>query len=238
MRFLPLFLALSSVSVSAVSTPIWAHDGVEHPETMPHIHPPAKSAPKAPADETTVDYFWRKSDEAFHAGDYPRAVGLHRAIVALDPTEIESWSVGSWLIWSLGKPAEAVEFIETGLKANPENSEMWDAAGQHFDLQKRFADSARSYARAVELGGKDADMMLRRRFAHASEGAGDLAKSLEVWRALARDFPADVVNKNNLARVEKAHTDAQGKNGAVAAVAAAALFGVLATGFSRKNARM
>ncbi|HEX9996187.1 MAG TPA: hypothetical protein VGB45_03520 [Abditibacterium sp.] len=226
MRLLSLLFALSIVSPGLVlaETP--------HDESVPHVHAPAKSS----KDETPVDYFWRKSDEAFHAGDYPRAIGLHRAITALDPTEIESFSVGSWLLWSLGKPAEAIEFIQSGLKANPKDAEMWDVAGQHFDLQKRFADSTAAFEKAVELSGKSADMMLRRRFAHASEHSGDLAQSLRIWRALVADFPADAVNKNNMTRVEKAHSDAQnGKNAAVAAITGAAVLGILTISFSKSK---
>ncbi len=44
--------------------------------------------------------------------------------------------------------------------------------------------------------------MLRRRLAHAAERVGDLTLSVQTWRDLVRDFPNDVVNKNNLARVE------------------------------------
>ena len=79
----------------------------------------AHSKPVDEKNESNVDYFWRKSDEAFHAGDYPRAIQLHRAIVALDPQDTESFSVGAWLMWSLGNKDEATTFLEQGLKANP-----------------------------------------------------------------------------------------------------------------------
>lgn len=169
------------------------------------------SPEETPSTETTLDYFWRKSDEAFHAGDYPRAVRLHRAIVALDPHDVESYSVAAWLLWSMGENAAAISHIERGVGANPENWEMWDAAGQHYDLQKRAEPSLSSrakeaYARAVQLLPSDADQneekMLRRRLAHAAEKADDLPLSLSTWRELVRDFPDDAVHKNNLKRVE------------------------------------
>lgn len=193
-------------------------------QTAPHDHEktPAKS------EESNSDYFWRKSDEAFHAGDYERAVGCHRAIVALDPTDVESYSVASWLLWSMGKGAEAVGFIERGLKANPKSPEMWDAAGQHFDLQKRFADSQNAYAKAVELSGKDAPQMLRRRYAHAAQHAGDLNTSIAVWRALVTDFPNEAVNKSNLARVEKAQKEAAATPTSTAMLGGAGLLAALA----------
>jgi tetratricopeptide (TPR) repeat protein len=184
--------------------PAWSQD--EAPVEEEHNHTASMG------DANLTDYFWRKSDEAFHAGDYPRAIELHRAIVAYDPGDVESYSVAAWLMWSLGQKEEALVHIQRGLRANPYNWLMWDAAGQHYDLQKRempeLASGAKeAYARAVQLLPRSADQndaqMLRRRLAHAAEKANDLNLSLSTWRDLVRDFPDDAVNKNNLARVEK-----------------------------------
>ena len=149
-----------------------------------------------------TDYLWRRSDVAFHAGDFARAVEIHRAIVTIDPTDVESYSVGAWLLWSLGRGDDADAFIALGLKNNPDDPEMWDAAGSQYALQKQFAQERDAYGKAVELAGKDADQMLRRRYAHANEHAGDLAGSAQVWRGLVKDFPGETVNQNNLTRVE------------------------------------
>ena len=149
-----------------------------------------------------TDYLWRRSDVAFHAGDFARAVELHRAIVAIDPTDVESYSVGAWLLWSLERGDEATAFIALGLKNNPDNPDMWEAAGDQYGLQKQFARERDAFGKAVELAGADAGQMLRRRYAHASEHTGDLAGSAQVWRDLVQDFPNEAVNKNNLARVE------------------------------------
>lgn len=195
MRLTSLFLALAAVApVSFVQAQEAPHD-----ESVPHVHEAAKD----PKDESVVDYMFRRSDEAFHDGDYPRAIGLHRAIVALDPSEMESWSIGAWLMWSLGNKEEALAFVADGLKANPGDPEMWDIAGQHYDLQKRVAESENAFSKAVELSGKDADQMLRRRYAHSAEHNGNWTKSAEIWRALVQEFPNDSVNRNNLVRVER-----------------------------------
>lgn len=210
MKISPLLLcALLAVPVCAVAAPAAK-------PVAPNAKPAAPAAPTHDEGDghehgggpkinegSLTDYLWRRSDAAFHAGDYPRAIELHRAIVAVDPTDVESYSVGAWLLWSTEKSDEANAFIAQGLKHNPENSEMWDAAGAQYGLEKRFAQERDAYGKAVELAGKDADMMLRRRYAHASEHAGDLQTSEQIWRDLARDFPKDAVNKNNLARVEE-----------------------------------
>jgi tetratricopeptide (TPR) repeat protein len=158
----------------------------------------------APKEETTVDYLWRKSDEAFHEGDYERAIGCHKAIVVLAPDDVESYGVAAWLMWSLGKSEDSLQHLLRGLKANPENWEMWHTAGQQYDLQKKVAEAKAAYQRAVTLIPATEDsQMLRRRLAHAAERAADLKLSVETWQGLVRDFPNEAVNKNNLARVER-----------------------------------
>lgn len=207
------YAALALVGVLAFSAAAQTPDEAGHNEAdgadhSGHDHSrPAKN----PADETQVDQFWRLSDEAFHDGDYPRAISFHKAIVLLDPHDTESYGNAAWLMWSLGQKDQALAHIARGLKANPTDSEMWDVAGQQYDLQKKetpaLAVKAKdAFADAVKFLTADADkndaQMLRRRLAHAAEKAGDLPLSISTWRQLVADFHKDAVNKNNLARVE------------------------------------
>ena len=168
------------------------------------VTPPKAAVPAQPKDPLgdSVDFLWQQSDEAFHKGDYPTAIKLHRAIVTLDPTDTESFGVGAWLLWSLGQKADARAFIQQGLTANPQNAEMWNVAAEHYDLEKSFSDAKSAYLKSVELSGAKADEMLRRRLAHSAEHAGDLELSVQTWQDLARDFPNSPVDKNNLARVK------------------------------------
>ena len=165
-----------------------------------HDHAATTGAP----DESLADYFNRKSDEAFHQGQYDRAIGLQKAIIALEPDNSDAYGGAAWLLWSLGRGEEAVQFLERGLKANPNDWDMWNEAGLNYDLQKLSKQSQAAYTRALQLLPKDEDsQMLRRRLAHAAEKAPDWETALTTWRDLVRDFPNDAVNKNNLARVEK-----------------------------------
>lgn len=170
-----------------------------------HEHSPTPEA-KVRGAESNVDFFWRKSDEAFHAGDYERAISWHRAIVALEPGDIQSWGVASWLMWSLGHGDQAAAWLDRGLKANPDSWEMWNEAAEQFEMQKLSARALEAYKHALSILPADADrqdaQLLRRRLAHAAERGGDLYLSAQTWRGLVRDYPSEVVNKNNLARVE------------------------------------
>src|SRR5690606_27174587 len=110
-----------------------AHGQADHDhEGAAHDHDHETEPQKPPANESAIEYMWRKSDEAFHEGDYERAISLHKAIIAIAPAEVESYGNAAWLIWSLGRGEEATALIERGVKANPENWEMWRAAAQQY----------------------------------------------------------------------------------------------------------
>jgi len=152
--------------------------------------------------QAEIDLFWKCSDKAFHEGDYPLAISYHKAIVILDPHDVESYSDAAWLMWSLGNGDEAQQHINRGIKANPQNWEMWDAAGQQDDLQKYFSKAQFAYSQAVKfIPAKEDSQMLRRRWAHAAENAGDRKTAIRIWQKLVKDYPNDVVNKNNLDRM-------------------------------------
>ena len=218
MKLSPLLLcALLAFPVCAIAAPTDKPAAApampameEHGPDDGHDHGEAEGRPKINEGSLT-DYLWRRSDAAFHAGDYPRAVNLHRAITTADPTDYESYGVGAWLLWSMEKRAEADEFIAQGLKNNPDSFEMWNTAAQQYGLEKSYAKERDAYGKAVELAGKDADMMMVRRYAHASENAGDLSGSATIWHGLVEQYPNDAVNKNNLARVEKSLDERNGK---------------------------
>lgn len=197
--FLFLSLLVASPLTSSFAAPV-------KPKVVTPKKAPAPAKAKAKAKDplnASLDFLWEQSDEAFHKGDYPTAIKIHRAIVTLDPTDTESFGVGAWLLWSLGQKADARAFIQQGLTANPKTAEMWNVAAQHYDLEKSFSDAKRAYVQAVTLSNGKADEMLRRRLAHSAEHAGDLDLALQTWTELARDFPASVVTKNNLARVKE-----------------------------------
>jgi len=180
------------------------HAGHDHAGHEPHDHAGSNSA-KAGANESVIAYLTRKSDEAFHQGDYDRVIGLNKAVLALDPSDVQAYGDIAWLLWSTERGEEAVQMIERGLKANPNDWEMWEEAGKHYDFQKKWSMSLTAYTRAVQLIPKEEDsQMVRRRLAHAAEKSGDLTTSVATWQALVTDFPNEPVNKNNLARVEKA----------------------------------
>jgi tetratricopeptide (TPR) repeat protein len=173
----------------------------------PGAKAPAQSAKKkTPAQlrAEKLDALWKQTDAAFHKGDYPRAVAIHRQIVTIDPTDVESYSNAAWLLWSMGKGNEALAHLQRGVKANPKSADMWEAVGDHMGtFVKRPGEALAAYRKALQYSKPGANThMMRRRLAHAAERSGDLQTAVTTWRALVRDFPNVAVNQNNLRRVE------------------------------------
>ena len=161
----------------------------------------AKSKTPAQLKEAKLDALWKLSDQAFHDGDYKKAIGFHRQIVALDPSDVESYSVAAWLMWSLGDGRAATEHLFKCVKANPKSAAAWNALAQNYDLQKQPKPAMKSYQQALKLSvPKENTELLRRRLAHAARRAGDLPTSIATWKSLVRDYPS-AVNKENLRRV-------------------------------------
>jgi tetratricopeptide (TPR) repeat protein len=172
--------------------------------------------------------------------------------VAIDPHDVQSFGVAAWLMWSLGKKDEALAHIARGLKENSNDWEMWDEAGQHYQLQAGMRDpnpallqqAKTAFARAVALLSEDVDkndaQMLRRRLAHAAEKTGDFDLALATWKKLVEDYPDEAVNKNNLARVEKelaAKNSAKTHTAAAYGASGAALLAFVGAGaISKKRA--
>lgn len=198
MRLILLCVALGVLATSAYAAP--TGPGHDHD----HDHPSSAAGEEHKPTGRGTDYLWEKSDEAFHRGEYERVLRIHKGIVALDPQDAQSYGVYSWISWSMGNNQEAVEHIARGLKANPNDWEMWHTAGEQYQFMKMWPEAQNAYARAIQGAPKEENtQILRRQLAHASQSAGDLQTSVETWRGLVRDFPNEPVNKNNLERVEK-----------------------------------
>lgn len=206
---LTLLAATASACSRAWSAPSDTKPNAEATAGVPgalqgHNHEGQAEAKPFGLGETNSEYFWRKADVAFHAGDFERTIALHKAIIALDATDVESYSIAAWLMWSLGRGDEALAHIKRGINANSSDWEMWDAAGEQYDLQKQYTSARDAYSQAVRILPPDTDsQFLRRRLAHAAEHAGDLKLAESTWRGLTKDFPNDAVNSSNLSRVEK-----------------------------------
>lgn len=150
---------------------------------------------KPTASEKWAAQLWIEADEAFHSGDYPRAIVKFRAITVIAPTDVEAYGVGAWLMWSVGNGDEATAFMRRAVANDAQNWEMWAEAGDHFTVRKILPlETQQFYARALALAPKDADTRLtRHRLAFAAETNGDFATAQRVWNEVAQEFSNDNV---------------------------------------------
>ncbi|HVF85628.1 MAG TPA: tetratricopeptide repeat protein [Abditibacteriaceae bacterium] len=195
----------------------------EHPKTTTKAAPrtaaksstrkakPVVAAKKKSLKEQKLDKLREESDAAYHKGDYPGAIAKFKAIVALDPTDYDSFGTGAWLLWSLGRGDEATAFMRRGVAANPRNWEMWEEAGNHFMLRKILPDAQRCFARAAQLAPKKANTrILRHRWALTAERNGDLPTARRVWQSVVRIYPTDASAARKLKQVEAKMNEAPG----------------------------
>ena len=145
----------------------------------------------------TTQQLWDLSDKYFHDGQYAEAVRLHQRICRLDPSDVESYGVAAWLLWSLGDEPAARRMLVAGVKANPDT---WDS---HWELgfhdMERNGDIARaipSLELAVAQEGWPPYAI--RTLAHAYEFAEQPTRAAAVWERIGNDglAPPGIVNNN------------------------------------------
>ena len=155
---------------------------------------------KKSARDLWLDELYHQSDAAYHKGDYPLAIEKFKAIVVLDPDDVEAFSTGAWLMWSLGNGDEATAFMRRGVSLSPQDGEMWEAAADHFDQRKIFPlEVLADYQKALSLAPKEKNTrLLRHRVAIAAQIVGDLTLATQVWTGVLKDYPDDAIAADKL----------------------------------------
>lgn len=149
--------------------------------------------------DDVLDLLWRKSDYYFHEGDYENAIRLHRLIVDFEPDFTEAYSVGAWLLESLGREKEGLQFLEQGLAANRKVYDLYFELGFYYFKRQDFQKAREYFSDAVKL---EHPSTVDRMLAHACEKQGDLAAARDVWKGILKDNPTDAVALRNLQRIE------------------------------------
>ena len=174
-------------------SPIWADTAAQAV--------PTKSLEKIQQTLGRVtDLLWEKSDGFFHVGDYERSVATLRLITDLDPTDLQAYSVGAWLIDSRERPSEAEAFLKLGLSRNPNHYEMYSELGDFYFNKQNYAAAVGYFESALKF--KDCPIVLWHMLAHAYERSGSLQKSIETWEHALTLEPGDGTVLVNLKRVK------------------------------------
>jgi tetratricopeptide (TPR) repeat protein len=94
-------------------------------------------------NEELANYFWLKADAAFEKGDYDRAIALYKAVMAIEPDNVQAYSNAAWLTWSVGRGEEATAMLQRGTQANPKTGKC----GKPLATKPCFKNSGRNRER-------------------------------------------------------------------------------------------
>jgi tetratricopeptide (TPR) repeat protein len=143
-------------------------------------------------------------DKHWHQGEYWHIVNLARIIFAGDPQDTEVVANAAYLLWSMGRDAEAEEFYRQSADANTNTYYMWDELGFfYFNRRKDYPKAVAAYEKAASCADvKDQTLHM---LARAYEKVGDLKKALATWDRAANSptNPGRGAAKMNRERVKQ-----------------------------------
>jgi|GEM_PF-983326 len=151
-----------------------------------------------------LNMLYEQTDAHFHKGEYNHIINLCRIDVQGDPHNLEAYANSSWLLWSMDRDKEAVEFLLQGLKANPNTYYMYDELGSYYYFRRKdYAKSISYYEQASAC--KDCPALTLHMLAHAYQKNGQLQEAKSTWeRVLAmKNDPNHDIAKHNLQEVEQ-----------------------------------
>ena len=147
-----------------------------------------------------ADLLWLGTEAHWHAGRWDECIRLCRQIIEIDPHFVEAYNGAAWLLWSMDRDDEAIEFYRAGIAANPDRYEIYHDFGMYYYLHQQWDQAAVQFRKSVECG---APMHYQHMLPNALEKAGRKREALEEWRALQRRFPEDPVAQQHIEALEK-----------------------------------
>jgi tetratricopeptide (TPR) repeat protein len=189
-------LALSAAFSAVLCGPLLAAQG--------------KSAPKSGPDKVEAildeiaNRLWTQADRHWHQGEYNHIINMHRVTIATRPGTTEAYANSGYLLWSMGRDAEAIALYDEGIKANPKSYSIYDEMGfYYFNRKKDYPRAISYYERAIACD--DLQPFTLHMLAHAYERTKQVDKALKTWERAAGfpKNPAVEVAKNHVARLRK-----------------------------------
>lgn len=148
--------------------------------------------------ERVIDNLWTRGDAYWHEGDYKRIVALIRVCVAADPSFVEAYSSGAWLLWSMGDTVGADALLADGEKRSPRKAEIANEFGWQMYRTKRYDKASQYLKRATDRGGVPVTAYTT--YAHSLEKLGRYDEAIAVWRRVIKKFPTFSAGPVNLKR--------------------------------------
>ena len=157
-----------------------------------------------------VDKLWNQNDVYWHGGDYPRIVALDRIITQADPSFLEAYATGGWLMDSLGRRQDAEAYYTLGTRNNPHAEyAYWNLGFFYFNTTHDYPAAARAFRSAVQQ--KGADLNEWKMLAHSYEKAGDWDDAVSTWQQTRARYPQGLSVDRLLAEAQQKRARALGK---------------------------
>lgn len=163
--------------------------------------PPAESISKLEDIFAKVaDNLSMEIESAWHEGRLDVCIELSRLVVEVDPSYVEAYGNGAWLLSSAGKDAEAVALYKKGIAANPNRYEVYFELGMYYYRKKDFANAEVNFSAATKHA---PPAFVWKILAHSLEKLGRLEDSLAAWDKAKAIDPKDPVIEINMSRIRE-----------------------------------
>lgn len=151
--------------------------------------------------DSVTDRLWIGLDVYWHQGQWDDCLRLLRDIILIDPQFVEAYTGAAWMLWSSNRDQEAIAFYEKGIKANPDNPDLYFEYGFYYRNRGKLGKAIELLRKAAEKGATRAQQHLLPNTLHE---AGRAQEALDEWRAVLKRFPKDPVAKWKIAELEAA----------------------------------
>ncbi|MCX7598044.1 MAG: tetratricopeptide repeat protein [Armatimonadetes bacterium] len=156
-----------------------------------------------------VNAFIMESDWWWHRGVYDQVIRANDVVTFLDPTAVEQYTNSAWLLWSMGRTAEAIGEYHRCIRQNPRDPHGYYYLGTYYLQHDQPAAGMPYLQKAVEL--EPENPLSRRALAHCLEKIGHLDEALAQWETILKLNPTDGAALHNRDRVRK-ELESRGKS--------------------------
>jgi tetratricopeptide (TPR) repeat protein len=189
---------------------------------QPAQPPTLADAEKAYAEvsNSIADLLWFRTDYYYHTGRWDDVIELIYGVIDLDPSFVEAYRSGAFIIWSKKTPQaykEAVALYDRGIKSNPDGWEIpYDCGAwfymSHMRLAKKMteAQAAKEAIPYLRLATQNVDKgapsqkraQVWRAFGHTLRRAGQPKAAARAFKRVLEINPADAVALKELQKLE------------------------------------
>ncbi|MCM8776979.1 MAG: hypothetical protein NC905_01770 [Candidatus Omnitrophica bacterium] len=155
--------------------------------------------------EGVIDLLYLYLDELWHRGEYSKIFPVLKLITTISPKDVEAWTIGGWFLINGIAPklstkekdrivSYAIEFMEEGIKANPEDERLYMELAMYYYTMKDY-NKVLHYIENVEPSYPSYHFFHLK--AHTYQKTGKIKEAIEVWERVKKDFPymADVAER-------------------------------------------